>query len=223
MNPNQKSGNFKKKKTFRKNKPQDKKMHKIARQEVNKMVLKKAESKTYDATQTPTGVGWNGGPINVLASGITQGAGNSQRIGREIDPTHLRIKGSFLVGAQTCVVRLIVINTKQSNTPIGSYGELLTNPTSLESPYGMYKVEHSSEYKVLFDEFYCLIIGTESSRLTFDIRITSDKLKRKLTYDDAGAISTGGLYLYAISDRDPTTPGNIPTINYVSRLYYKDF
>lgn len=224
MNPNQKSGNFKKrpqKKLVKK--PIDRKMQKIARQEVHKTLAKKSESKYFDVVQTATRVGWNGGPINSLTNGMINGSGTTNRIGREILPTHVRIRGSFLAGAQTSVIRLILIQTVQDNISISTYAEFLEQQSNLQAPFSPYKAEHVGEYKVLFDEFYCSVIGTESSRLTFDIRIPSDKLKKKMSFEDSGLPSVGGLYLYMISDRDPSTATNAPEMNYVSRLYFKDF
>lgn len=222
-NPNQKSGNYKKRPQRKYKKPMDKKMQRIARQEVTKTLAKKSESKYFDINQTATGIGWNGGPIMSFTNGLVAGTGTNNRVGREIMPTHLRIRGSIIAGAQTAVIRLMLIQTVQDNISITTYAEFLEQQSNLSAPFSPYKAEHIGEYKVLFDEFYCTVIATESSRITFDIRIPSDKLKKKLSFEDSGLPSTGGLYLYSISDRDNATPANVPQMNLVSRLYFKDF
>lgn len=231
MNPNQKSGNYKKKKVYKgKHIRNEKAIRKIAKQEAVKTVKQKTESKFFDREQITTAVDYGGLSFDLLADGggfgINQGTTVSRYVGSSITPTHIRIRGLLGNYGSSDVynaVRIIVLQCK-ANTYIPNGLTLLTFPNSSEAPYSPFDYQTNDQYRILFDEFYALVVDTETQVLTFDIRITSDKLRPIKLFGVGGAsggasYEAGGLYLYAVSDSGAVAH---PNIRFISRVYFKD-
>lgn len=221
-NPNQKSGNSKPRNRRKVGTKKDNKIHKIARQEARKVVNKSAESKSFETYPAAINPSWIGTLQQFFVP--QSGAGEQQYIGLGVMPTHIRIKGVISAGALSCVTRVILLQAK-TTAPIVSGTNSLLDTTAMGTPLApiaFYNNAIEHNYRVLFDEFYVNVIATESSVLSFDIRIKKDKLKQIRFAATAGQPSTGELALYFYTNIDPATVGNLPTIRYSTRTYFKD-
>lgn len=217
MNPSQKSGNFKSKRRAPRNRKGDYRMKKIARQEAQKVVSKKVESKVHDVNQAVSAVDWSAfTSVFSLTNGLTRGNLATQYVGDSIMPSHLRIRYSLAAADSTNLVRVVVIQNIAGGIPLGN--TTFQSTGNNRAPLSAYDLDYSSTYRVLYDEFFALGLGTDSGLLTGDIRIKSNKL-RKITYTAGAVVSTGDIYLIAISDSGVSVH---PTIQFYSRLYFKD-
>lgn len=218
-NPNQKSGNFKQKKKFIKPRKGDGHVKAIARQEVAKQLKKKVESKMFDISSTAFAVDAHGtSSIINLTAAMVQGVESSDYVGQSILPTHLRIRWSVIASDNHNMVRVIVIQLKAgSGVPIGA--TLMQFAGSVNTPLSPFDRDYSNTYRVLYDEFYQLILGQDNEKVTGDIRIQSDKLKKIMFDSGTGTETEGALYLCMLSD---STAASHPVGQFCSRLYYKD-
>lgn len=225
MNPQQKAGNFKGKRKFRgKHIRNEKVIRNIARQEANKTVMKKAESKHFDTQITTQPYDWAGYATTLLLP--IQGVTEHQLTGLSVEPTHIRIRGQLDTDPGTTPLRVISrIIVVQFKTDALLPADLLESVSSAIVPLSAYKDDFQNQYRVLHDEFYSMIPGTETEQITFDIKIKSDKLKKVSFGTIAGPSfvpTAGALALFVYSDIDPTGGTDIPTLTAFSRCYYKD-
>lgn len=222
MNPSQKAGNFRRRKTGKRMTKKDFHTKKIARMEAKKVVAKKVESKVYDINNIAFAI--DNVPLTIfdMTAGMIRGVLDGNYIGDSITPTHLRIRWLVECADAYNSIRVIVIQNKAGGIPIG--GTLLQFSGGINAPLSPYNTSFNETYRVLFDEFYSMVSApggatvTETSVLTGDIRIPSSKL-RKITWTAPGVLSTGGIYLIFVSD---SVVAAHPPGRFVSRLYYKD-
>lgn len=221
MNPAQKSGNSKSRRRRVKNRKGDIRIKRIARMETKKALMKKIESKMTDRWS-------NAFPIDssfttslfTLTANLTQGStGRNSYLGQVIEPTHIRIRWAALAADSTNLLRVVVIqDVAGGGVPLVT--TLFQNPASVLTPLSPYLIDYNHTYKVLFDEFYSMVLTQESTQLTGDIRIKKDKL-RKISFLTGGgsSVATGAIYLIFVSD---SNAGTHPIGSFTSRLYFKD-
>lgn len=223
MNPSQKSGNYKKRKTYVKPKKGDYHTKQIARMEAKKVLAKKVESKTYDTQSIAFAV--DNIPLTIfdMTAGIVRGTLENNYIGDSILPTHLRIKWVVEGVDAFNTLRVIVLQNKAGGVPVG--GTLLQLSGTINAPQSPYNTDFNETYKVLYDELFLLsgipggVGGTMSSVITGDIRILSNKLHKMNFTSPAGVLSVDGIYLVFVSD---SLIAPHPIGRYTSRLYFKD-
>lgn len=220
MNPNQKAGNFKRRRGYRPTKKGDKRIQRIARMEAKKVVATKIESKTTDRFSTAFNID-NTFSTSVfdMTGNLTQGtSGANSYLGQVIEPTHLRIKWSVRLGDELQLLRVMVIqDISGGGFPTAS---TLLQYTGVNSPISPLGISYKHTYRVLFDEFYTMVGGTESNLLSGDITIRKNKLNKVSFVQGGGSLTAdGAIYLIFVSDSSAVTP---PIGQYVSRLYFKD-
>lgn len=217
MNPSQKAGNVKVKRRRVRTTRRDAHVKRIARIEAKKVVSKKIESKVNDRNNDAFNITFNGS-FFAMAGLMTQGVGQEQYIGDSIMPTHLRIRWTGEAGSTTNnMLRVIVLQDKAAGgTPTAA--TLLESAGTLITPISPFYLGYNETYNILYDEFFVLNAGTDSAKISGDIRIPGRKL-RKISYQDAiGTVTTGGLWLCFFSDGLASPVYG----QFYSRLYYKD-
>lgn len=224
MNPSQKSGNYRNRRKNVRPRKGDYHIKKIARIEAKKVVSKKVESKVYDRSNSAFNIDYNmSSSVFSMTGSMVPGTLEGQFIGDSIEPTHLRIKWTFETVDFTNICRVIVLQdiagsgVPTANTLFQSAGNIIT-------PLSAYNTAYNQTYKILYDEFFVGVYGaygTNSYKISGDIRITSKKLRKVGFLGGAGNsdVTSGALYLCFVSDSSNVTP---PIGQYYSRLYYKD-
>lgn len=186
--------------------------------QVQKILKQNLEQKYFDISVTAQAVDYSG-VINDI-SAVTQGSGDSNRVGDKIMPHYLSIKGSVVVGDATNAVRVFLIRYKENTNTGGppTMSILLGGPaTSTNSPFSQYYWDGRESFDVLKSELF--VLDTTNSIQKFEWFVPLDKANKAIEYVSAGTNGRNRFYLCQISDSG-AAPN--PTTAYVSRLVYYD-
>lgn len=211
-----------------------KKLNKRQVREVKRLVGARTESKYTDIIDggapwnpghVPTRCSWDGN-IDCLSQ-TAQGVGDSA--GRIGDTIHVRyVELDFLIalqGTPSSKIRVIMLQWHPNTPGVGVMipGQILSTLTlgTNYAPYSTYIWDSMPMFTVLFDK--SLSIGIEGNNYISRIKtkVFGKRLRKSLQYQSGGANATNHIYLLYVSDVDPTS-GNVPYVQYQSRVVYTD-
>lgn len=213
-------GAYKRQKEGDKLKELEKKVNRIA---------KTIESKVVDVESN----GWfdipyddNTAAVQSLAP-VSQGTGDSGRVGAHVQPTILELNMSFLEDGTAGVpslCRYTVIQCRGRYVPnivLATTAQAFYTSASDEiSPLSTLEWNNRRHYTVLKDECIAMNQQGQDDR-TIVVRNLRLNVRRPIIYDDGSAdYENGGIYVVFTSSR--ATAGNPPSVAFTSRLYYKD-
>lgn len=192
---------------------------------VHKATRHVGETKYVDvAAAYSLGNSGNGTTAGVLTGGIGQGLTDfAARIGDQINPTGLHMKGLTYAGTSSEPWRQILIQGKEENQNIPPITQILayTDSTLRYLCNSPLKWDTKSTFKVLYDKVHPAvqqITGNTTEGHPWQIYVPGNKLaKVKYIGATTNAIS-GGLYYYSFSD----SATNVPVTYFISRLTFKD-
>lgn len=195
---------------MRKRLPFSKKQVKAISKIANKSGERHRESNSASSTNI-----FDNTPLKLqVIQNLSQGDGQGNRQGDEIQPQSLMVRGYVkATGSQQGNVRLIAIqyknDTQLTDAQVPSPEEFFPDPD-----------ETSSRYKVLFDRVYSLNPdGKECHFLKF--KIAGRKMSKVKFDEGATTIRSGELYVYIQGDTDMSTGNNIEG-KLTSKLLYAD-
>lgn len=170
------------------------------------------EVKWYNTQIGAVAITQNSSTIYPLNGGITQGVGQSQRVGDLVQNKELLIRLDVTRVAVDSIVRVIVFWCKDGASPTGS--DLLENAFSYLSPLNK---NQSMTYWVEYDDSFTLLAQEKSIQLRHIYR----KLRCKTQFESAlTTINQNQLNIMFISNQ--STVANQPTVNMISRITYTD-
>lgn len=190
------------------------KTKRIARHEAKIVMNKNTETKYYDTILAASAIDATGTVFN-LTSGITQGDTINSYIGHQITPVYLIVRFSCYYGDVTNLVRFIIL---QAKTTAPATPDILESTSNIRTPLSPFDTTTNEKWRVLWDKVKVLNQSDKDVQYG-KIKIPMHKLRRLVFSDHLGNIELGGLYLYIVSD---STASTHPTVQYISRLSYKD-
>lgn len=182
------------------------------------------ETKYHDELQ-PAVLVSNGVESVSILSDPTASFTNQTRIGNEISPFHLRVKGTIGFNpAQVNTnqrVRMMIIQSKQGFVPqttsTSSNTGVLTMAGTVSVVNSDFNYENRKHFTVLHDKTY-IVDSASKPAILFNI---SKKISRKVVFEEASSTTAeqGQIRLLLFSDNDITNP---PIVTWYSRMQYKD-
>lgn len=206
---------------------------------VNKMITSRLrndpEKKWYDRSQPGVTVGPASGAHQQVLTHVGQGTSNQARIGSEITPVYLGIRGTIQAQftfspapaqpwTNTRVqVRIMVVRwkpddlTSQPTLDNAVAGYLLQNP----NPFSYYADNITQDFEVLYDAKHVVVNNPNNSESNqiFNVSIPAKKLK---TIQFDASVTSGNNHIYLLATSDSPTGGDNPVIKYESRLKFTD-
>ncbi len=190
---------------------------KRALKKVNK-ISKRVELKQNQKDITALAINWDGAILGFNLNDVTQGIGDSNRIGDRITNTSLYLGIDAFRGLDDCTVRCIAFWDKQNTiTAVNQILDFVGTPIAVVSDY---HVDKRHEWTKVWDKVFTL------SQFDVNIRQMRKRFKvNKLTQFNASTtvINTGALKLLYITDLANGLPlTEYPIINGMSRFYFSD-
>lgn len=187
-----------------------------------KKELLNTEKKIYDVDldRTEAQTSYDGLDAVELISGLGQGVGDSQRVGRQIKMDSFHIKGNLTVGASSVNsrVRVIVALYKDAQASAApSITSLLEGSVSADLIYAHRAIGYGKSWFVYYDKVHTLSTATSPAEKIINIYRNTNK---KYTWDGS-AIKGNNLFFIVLSDKADAT-GQSPTFNGQCRVKYID-
>lgn len=183
---------------------------------VNKILAKRVEDKYNDifGSYSPLSSSY---AIQLL-NGLTQGAGDFNRVGNEITNLYVNTKFTMTFPDSTNRCRLLLFWDKQPNSALPTTSDLFTytaNPVS-----SFLNPDCKARFHVLKD----IVVtggtgGPVSKAFNWKINLRRKNTLYQGTTDQIGSIMTNALYFMFLTD-SAAVPN--PTLEYMSRLVYSD-
>ncbi len=186
--------------------------------EVKKMIQSNIELKSFD--EALGGVTVSDTPIIARWFAITQGVGNTQRIGNQINCKYMQLKYQMSAGDNTNIMRYIVFQWREDNLGNAPSVDDILYRGANSNPWtnALYNYDNRHQYTILYDRRHQLDYDNPTD--TFG---GSNYLKikhKKMDYPIPAAITgTNAIYILVVSD---SAAGNHPIITNQGRLYYYD-
>lgn len=208
---------FRRRSSFRRSsRPMRKMVARTAQRVINNNLEKKYQDLSFNAT-----IPSDGSAIQKLTS-ITQGTGDSSRIGDKIRVLSWKCRFQFVAADTTNAVRMILFQWHPDDnvsTPI--LGNILQqiNYTSY------YNHDQGNLFSVFFDKTYTLQSSDMANRVTTQTYRFGKKtgkmrwIKQNIKFNGNTPTGSDNLYCIFVSD---STAGPHPTVNGSSRLVYTD-
>lgn len=165
------------------------------------------------------------GVVSYISSGISQGASQSQRIGRNIVLKSIEGRGAVEAGTTTTIanVRLMLIEDKQPNKALAGITDILNSA----SYYSLNNDANKERFRTIMNMPLC-IIGNNATPTTELANVPTNfykKLNIEVTYGIIGDgtiadTTTGALLLVVVSDIAVGTAS--PNYNTTFRIRYID-
>lgn len=161
---------------------------------------------------------------NIAFSDIAQGLLDSNRIGDEIKPIHLRVEGLASAGDIRSTLRIILyqyLALVDTGVAQPTYKDILNDlydqtEYATLSPRNMDK---KSLFHILADRTLTLSPGNGQKRFSFDKKVNL----RKINYVDASATNcTGRVLCLIVSDNTTAVAGDQPRFKFISTLQFVD-
>lgn len=159
-----------------------------------------------------------------------QGDGQEERVGNQIKPLHLTIRGYAAVdstGGPTEIGRLIIFRYKDENGQALAVGDILDSDIvgTTKAPLAGKAYDNRYHSKILFDKTFYMGYNASGAQDTSLPSVRSFKFSTKLYghinwTDTTTTQEGGGLYMLWITAE--ATEANAPTLTYVSRVTYTD-
>lgn len=194
------------------------KLNQRQKKEVKQILHGNLELKTADEGGAPT---VSNVPTVSKWFALAQGVGNSQRIGNQIDCSHMELSYELTTGDTTNVLRIIVFQWREDDIAIGPvYTDILYRPNS-SVPYtnALYNFDNRGSYKILYDKKH-FIDADNDVVSAFGHKKYIKIPHSKIDFNGAGA-TTGKNMIYVLSVSDSAAAAHPGFINQ-SRLYYRD-
>jgi len=186
---------------------------------VRNVIANSTETKFLDGNYS--NAGGNTGIITTFAL-PAQGAGDSNRVGDDIKPIGLFLRG-YLSGGNVHVMRVIIFQWLIESTTAPTYGTVLNSTysgTSLTAPFAFPAWDFQKKtFKILSDK--TLYAGTSTgdiANVNYMVNIPASKLRKIHFVNGSTTDCFGGLYALCVQDGTVT----LNSINFDSRLTYKD-
>lgn len=196
----------------------------VQRKQIRKLAQRatqtQAELKYFDVTVAGSGLTgtWQ---LNRISS-ISQGVGDTGRIGDSISIRDIEIKLKFLMNSSFTTVnggnicRFMVVQSFSDDTTALTAGKIVEYPgPAATAPYSPYTHDTRRLYKVLYDEMVPLSVGGPTC-VTRTIIVKP--YKKEIRYVGAGTNGEGQIYVMWCSD----TSTNSPLLDYIARVNYID-
>lgn len=193
----------------------------VARKEAKKVIESQIESKNYDGSFSAAQIDNASGyvvPVTENPFGatiITQGAGETNYIGKMITPTHLTVRGTMGLADATNFVRIMILQDRSAGVP--TIPNLLQGSSTF-SVISALDRSYNDTYRVLYDKLFTLT-DVSTPVKAFKIKISGKKLARIYFNSASGALERGGIYIAMVSDSAAVVH---PTITAYWRLFFKD-
>lgn len=188
---------------------------------VKKQIHKDEETKYFDKVQSAiTAIDYSGTNISLL-SGVTQGVGDSQRVGDKITLRALRLRLAVAYNGLDATIRVILFQYKQQTAlHPAAVSELLTpgyvgTINAAEAPFTH---DYQGFYKPFYDKTVC-ITSVGPKLKYFDIKPSLKFLRKTIAYSAGTTDAYGHIYCLVISN---VTGVNAPQSTLVSRIWYDD-
>lgn len=166
---------------------------------------------------------WSGGVSSTTTIGIgdmslipqeTSSATDSVRVGDEVRVSSIQFRYYLTCADTTNVIRLILFQWHQDDTPAGS--DILGSTSQpLTSPY---RKDTKGHYTILWDKTHHLTLGNNS--VVGGKGFISRGFKRKIRYDAATTTGQGKFFLLNVSDSSAATH---PYYYWTFQINYKDY
>lgn len=155
-----------------------------------------------------------------LNSAISQGTGDSQRVGDKIQMLGMRFKISLFWNdsdQDASLIRLIVIYDKEDS--ISTLQDILSHVNTNNVVNSAYYVDNRHRFNLLYDKVFAMNIGNQ--------RIRQVDLSRKLNKPTnftggTNTIDRGSLKLFAVSTANPAELNPPQLQNGYCRVWYQD-
>lgn len=174
------------------------------------LVSRKIETKYIDSTYTS---GFDSsGTIQLLSNIITQGVGDSDRVGDKCEMKSFAMRGYAQHGDPTNIMRVILFQWKPSSTS----APVITDVLQTAHRFSHYNHDKKALYRVLYDTTFNL---NDTNRRQQLIKRTLKLKLKTLKFENAGVNGMNHIYLLGISDS-----GGLPNpaVQLDFRLTYKD-
>ncbi len=192
----------------------------LARQVIKIKRSMNVEYKFHDVTGTNTVVPDGAGTI-VFLSNIDQGLLDTTRVGAQIKATYLEIKYDISAHASSTdsIVRIMLIEDKQTNQAIYAVADLLASVGNILSLVAPKNLDNKFRFRVIRDRRYNFSGTGGKTNISGTFKV---KLNSKIRYDNTGngiADLTSKSFSLLFISNEPT---NTPDITFFSRLRYVD-
>jgi len=148
---------------------------------------------------------------------ISQGSSATTRVGDRIFLKGIKLNLEYTQGAVPCDMRVLIVCDKANN--ITAANQVLTTTGTVVAPCSQYNMDYRTRYIVKFDRRFTLTPVSYNSG-GFSVYIPVNKV---ITYEAGGVNErTNNMRLIAISDIDPATPANLPSIQWTTTSYFYD-
>lgn len=198
-------------KSRRPSKKRSKKTKALTRKDVRKEILKIAEKKFINGTNS-AGIDFSGTVTSI--SDVAQGDTDNTRDGDNLYLTSLQLRWSVVLGDSTNLARIIVFQWKPNSTP--TTGDILITTGSTAAPLSAYNHDTRQSYRILSDSLVALNAAeTMKAGTSFVVNFPV----KQIQYTGSGTTGTNKLYLLALSDSGASSH---PTFTYYYKLNYRD-
>jgi len=183
---------------------------------VNRILARRVEDKIHDIFGTDATVAPGYGLYHITA--LTQGGGDFNRVGNEVNGTYLNAKISVTFPDTTNMVRLLFFYDRQPNGALPVAADLFTYPAAPVQSF--LNPDAKRRFRVLKD---MLVSGGANGNVaiarTVNINLRRTPTMYKGATDAIGSINTNALYFMAIND-SALAPS--PNVSYMIRYTYTD-
>lgn len=181
--------------------------------------LKKSNETKYHDENLPLGAIVYGTNNTSTLLDPAQGSTTQTRVGNEISPYRVHIKGRITVGSTEEVVRITLIQSKQGYVPssisTGAAQQFYALPASAQSVHSPLDENNRKHYVVLYDKTFTLDAYNKIRQFSIN-----KKISRNTMFEEAGSTTAEKGQVYLIVNSNVAASG--PTINAYSRIFYKD-
>lgn len=186
-----------------------------------KQVVNKSHAIDFFRASNSTGASYDV-PIIYAVDDIPQGDGEQQRVGDQVEPVSLKIRGTFTCSAVTDICRIVIVQWKVSSaTATPTIADVLGETATSTTVYASHNIEplDRKKFKILLDRTYYNKTGSSSELRPFNLNVT--KFSNK--YVNYTSAATTGIYkIYMILFSNVANAGSKPTATYKTQLEYRE-
>lgn len=189
---------------------------------VKKQIRKDVETKWFEFATTSQTVNWSGVSTNCM--NITQGPGDTERVGDKITIRGIRLNMIIALGGINANVRVMVVQFRQNtgitgvtvNPLVSQVLESTTLGTS-NAPLANRRWDFTQQFNILWDKTFTL---TTVNRPVMHLktRVPIKYAKRLVSYSAGGTDGANKIFLMFVSDVNVS----LPTVAYQIRFTYDD-
>lgn len=199
-------------KTYKKKLNKD--QYKAVKTLISKQISKRAEKKYFNGSYSLSSYDHNG-TIRELTP-IPQGDTDVTRDGDSLYLRSMRVNGELVLGDTTNIVRVIVFQWLETDTPVPANILSSTYVGTSNAPLAPYHHDSRRLFRILYDRKF--VLNANRPNALYDtgyLRIP----KRKVSYIAGGTTGSNKLWVLLISDSGAVVH---PTISVLSRATFND-